>query len=233
MTHSPHPTDALSVLQMQIEALLFAAEAPLDVKEIREYLGGIALSQVLLAIEGLRQDYQKRAFFLAEIGQKYQLRTRPQYAELLQKALKERPRHLSKSSLETLAIIAYQQPVTRAEINAIRGVDCSSLVSALKDKELVAVSGRRDTVGSPLEYRTTSRFLEVFGIKSMKELPSLRSLQMSPEQQEKIKTALADAAAPAWEAQPANAVTAEHLGLPSLPSDPERVHSNEVSTPAQ
>jgi segregation and condensation protein B len=136
-------------------------------------------------------DYQPRSFFLFECGGKYQLRTRPEYAELVKKQFASKPRSLSKSALETLAIVAYRQPVTRSEVNAIRQVDSSSIMTALKEKDMIAVAGQRKEVGSPMEYKTTQRFLETFGLKSLADLPSLRSLQMKAEDQEQMAKALA------------------------------------------
>jgi segregation and condensation protein B len=90
-----------------------------------------------------------------------------------------------------LAIVAYRQPVTRSEVNTIRQVDSSSIMTALKEKDLIAVAGQRKEVGSPMEYKTTQRFLETFGLKSLSDLPSLRSLQMKTEDQEQMAQALA------------------------------------------
>ncbi|MBM3382537.1 MAG: SMC-Scp complex subunit ScpB [Betaproteobacteria bacterium] len=178
-------------LKKQVEAILFAAEHAMEVSEIRNIIGEVSLSDVRLALRDLMADYQPRSFFLFECGGKYQLRTRPEYAELVKKQFASKPRSLSKSALETLAIVAYRQPVTRSEVNTIRQVDSSSIMTALKEKDLIAVAGQRKEVGSPMEYKTTQRFLETFGLKTLADLPSLRSLQMKPEDQEQMAQALA------------------------------------------
>jgi len=178
-------------LKKQVEAILFAAEHALEVSEIRNIIGEVSLSDVRLALRDLAADYLPRSFFLFECGGKYQLRTRPEYAELVKKQFVSKPRTLSKSALETLAIVAYRQPVTRSEVNTIRQVDSSSIMTALKEKDLIAVAGVRKEVGSPMEYKTTQRFLETFGLKSLSALPTLRSLQMKPEDQEQMAQALA------------------------------------------
>jgi segregation and condensation protein B len=178
-------------LKKQVEAILFAAEAAMEVSEIRNIIGEVSLSDVRLALRDLMADYQPRSFFLFECGGKYQLRTKPEYADLVKKQFASKPRTLSKSALETLAIVAYRQPVTRTEVNTIRQVDSSSIMTALKEKDLIAVAGVRKEVGSPMEYKTTQRFLETFGLKNLAELPTLRSLQMKPEDQEQMAQALA------------------------------------------
>lgn len=178
-------------LKKQVEAILFAAENAMEVSEIRNVIGEVSLSDVRLALRDLMADYQPRAFFLFECGGKYQLRTKPEYADLVKKQFASKPRSLSKSALETLAIVAYRQPVTRTEVNTIRQVDSSSIMTALKEKDLIAVAGVRKEVGSPMEYKTTQRFLETFGLKNLSELPTLRSLQMKPEDQEQMAQALA------------------------------------------
>ena len=178
-------------LKKQAEAILFAAEHAMEVSEIRNVIGEVSLSDVRLALKDLMADYAPRSFFLFECGGKYQLRTRPEYAELVRKQFISKPRSLSKYALETLAIVAYRQPVTRSEVNTIRQVDSSSIMTALKEKDLIAVAGQRKEVGSPMEYKTTQRFLETFGLKNLSDLPSLRSLQMKPEDQEQMAQALA------------------------------------------
>lgn len=178
-------------LKRQVEAILFAAEHAMEVSDIRNIIGEVSLSDVRLALRDLMADYQPRSFFLFECGGKYQLRTRPEFAELVRKQFVSKPRSLSKSALETLAIVAYRQPVTRSEVNTIRQVDSSSIMTALKEKDLIAVAGQRKEVGSPMEYKTTQRFLETFGLKSLSDLPSLRSLQMKTEDQEQMAQALA------------------------------------------
>jgi segregation and condensation protein B len=179
-------------LKRHVEAVLFAAEGLMDLSEIRTCLGEVAREDVRMVLKDLSKEYEGRSFFLFETGGRYQLRTRPEHAEIVSKQFHAKPRSLSKAAIETLAIIAYRQPTTRAEINAIRGTDSSSIVASLKDKDLIAVGGQRKEVGSPLEFRTTSKFLEVFGLATLKDLPTLRSLQMNTEDQKQVAATLAE-----------------------------------------
>lgn len=180
----------IDLLKAQVEAILFASDTVLEVGEIRNFIFDASLSDIRLALRELSKDYESRAFFLFECGGKFQLRTREQFSEIVRKQFSSKPRALSKSALETLAIVAYRQPVTRAEVNAMRQVDSSSILASLKERDLVCVAGQRKEVGSPLEYRTTQKFLEVFGLASLVSLPSLRSLQMKPDDQKQIASAL-------------------------------------------
>ncbi len=178
-------------LKSKVEAILFVADSPLEAGEIRSWIGGeVSLSDVRMALRALAFEYEDRAFEIIENGNKYQIRTRIEHLSLIKKQYAGKARSLSKNALETLAIIAYRQPVTRAQINALRQVDSSSIVQTLKDKELIYASGTRKEVGNPLEYKTSQKFLEVFGLSSLSELPSLRSLQMNLDDQKKAAIAL-------------------------------------------
>jgi len=177
-------------LKLKVEAILFAAETPLEAGEIRSLLGEISLSDIRLAIRALIRDYENRAFELFENGNKYQIKTKEKYLDLVKKHYSGRPRALSKNALETLSIIAYKQPITKAQINSLRQLDSSSIIQTLRDKELIYVSGTRKEVGNPLEYKTTEKFLEVFGLKKLSDLPNLRSLQLNLDEQKQVSDAL-------------------------------------------
>jgi len=177
-------------LKLKVEAVLFTSESPLEAGEIRSFLGEVSLSDVRLALRALVKEYEYRAFELIEITNKYQIKTREKYIDLVKKQVSGRPRSLSKNALETLAVIAYKQPITKAQINALRQLDSSSIIQTLKDKELIYVSGTRKEVGNPLEYRTTEKFLEVFGLKKLSELPNLRSLQLNLDEQKHVADVL-------------------------------------------
>ncbi len=206
------------LLKRQVEAILFAAEGPLDVSEIRACLGEVAREDVRGTLKSLAREYADRSFFLFESGGRWQLRTRPEYAEVVTRQFATKPRSLSKAAIETLAIVAYKQPCTRAEINAARGTDSSSIVTALKEKDLIMVSGQRKEVGSPLEFRTTPKFLEVFGLATLKDLPSLRSLQMNPEQSKLAASASADLESTSEAEEPP---TPAELAFPDTTVDPD------------
>jgi segregation and condensation protein B len=181
---------AFVLLKSQVEALLFVAEAPLEAGEIRSCLGEVSLCDIRAALRALAAEYQDRAFELVEYGNKYQIRTKNEHLQFIKKQYAKKARSLSKNALEILAIIAYRQPITRAQINALRQVDSSSLLQTLKEKELVYASGIRKEVGHPIEYKTTQKFLEVFGLSSLSQLPRLRSLQMNLDDQKKAMQVL-------------------------------------------
>ena len=199
------------LLKSKVEAILFVADSPLEAGEIRTWIGGeVSLSDVRMALRALAFEYEDRAFEIFENGNRYQIRTRIEHVSLIKKQYAGKARSLSKNALETLAIIAYRQPVTRAQINALRQVDSSSIVQTLKDKELIYASGTRKEVGNPLEYKTSQKFLEVFGLSSLSELPSLRSLQMNLDDQKKATIALNS-----LEEQQEQATNASEIGFAS------------------
>lgn len=155
-----------------LEAVLFAAGEPLSVKEIADYLR-IEKAQVWSLFSELQNEYQadKRGLMLRETDNKFQLVTKPVYYELLTALCKTKEIRLSNAAMETLAIIALKQPVTRAEIENIRGVKSERVVNTLVDLDLVAEAGRKKTLGNPIIYATTDKFLTVFGMTSLSELP--------------------------------------------------------------
>ena len=177
-------------LKLKVESILFVAESPLDAAEIRNLIGEVSLSDIRLSLRALVKEYEHRAFELIESANKYQIKTREKYLDLVKKQYSGRPRSLSKNALETLAVIAYKQPITKAQINALRQLDSYSIIQTLKDKELIYVSGVKKEVGNPLEYRTTEKFLEVFGLKKLSDLPNLRSLQLNLDEQQHISQVL-------------------------------------------
>src|SRR5262249_18742687 len=122
-------------------------------------------------------EAQGRAFEIWEVAGGYQLRTRPEYAAYLRLLHRERPLRLSRPALETLAVVAYRQPVTRAEVEAVRGVEVDAVLKSLLERQLVRVAGHREVPGRPLLYATTKRFLEVFGLGRIEDLPTLREME--------------------------------------------------------
>lgn len=173
-------------LKRLIEALIFAADSPLSVERIKEALDGEEEAEYLDTLtlrslcRELRLEYDQldRAFELLEVAGGFQFRTRPQYAAAITRLRKTSPLRLSRAALETLAIVAYRQPVLRAEIERIRGVDCGGVLKALMERRLVKIRGRENLPGRPLTYGTTKRFLEIFELNSLKDLPSLEELAL-------------------------------------------------------
>lgn len=157
-----------------VEATLFASQTPLTAEELARADEGLSPDRVEDAVEALRASYESedRAFQIYQLADGYQVLTRPEYAPYLERFDSVvRPPHLSVAALETLAIVAYRQPIGRIEIEDVRGVSASSVLRTLQDWELVEVVGRGEGLGRPLLYGTTRHFLEHFGLKDLTELP--------------------------------------------------------------
>jgi len=161
-----------------IEALIFISESPVSLESIHEVLGDISKRDLQDLLAEMIRDYQtaSRGFNLIEVGGGYQFRTRTEYAEWIKKLKKIKPFSLSQPSLETLAIVAYKQPVLRTEIEKIRGVDSGGVLRTLLEKKLIKILGKKDVPGKPLVYGTSKRFLEMFGLKDLSSLPTLKDL---------------------------------------------------------
>ena len=162
-----------------IESLLFVAEEPLTVDRIRGILIEAETAEIRSAANELAAEYEERqgGFFLDEVAGGYQIRTRPAYSEWIKKLIQPKPLRLSKPALETLVIIAYKQPIIRSDIEHIRGVDCGGVLRVLLERKLVRVLGRKEVAGRPLIYATTKRFLEVFDLKSLRDLPTPKEIE--------------------------------------------------------
>ena len=157
-----------------VEGVLFASDAPLKAEEIARADESLDEDRVQEAIEELRTHYDEseRAFQVVELGEGYQILTRPEFAPYLERFdTVPRPSRLSGPALETLAIIAYRQPIGRVEVEYIRGVQVVGVIRTLQDRDLVEVVGRAEGLGRPLLYGTTRRFLEHFGFASLDDLP--------------------------------------------------------------
>jgi len=166
-----------------IEALLFSSEKPLMLEQIRGVLDNLSADEVRKAIEELKEEYEKgnRGMRIAEVAGGFQMITPAAFATFLKRLYKgRRTEKLSTPALETLAIIAYKQPVTRMEIESIRNVNVDNMVKVFVDKGLVRVTGRKKSPGRPRVYGTTRQFLEHFGLKSLDELPKIEGV-LKPE----------------------------------------------------
>jgi segregation and condensation protein B len=161
-----------------IEALIFVSESPVSLDSIREVLGDIPKKELQRLLGEMTEEYQaaSRGFNLIEVGGGYQFRTRTEYAEWVKKLKKIKPFSLSQPSLETLAIVAYKQPVLRTEVEKIRGVDSGGVLRTLLEKKLIKILGKKDVPGKPLVYGTSKHFLEMFGLKDLSGLPTLKDL---------------------------------------------------------
>jgi segregation and condensation protein B len=163
-----------------VEALLFSTSKPLTIVDIRRVLKGYSPSQIQKLIETLQGEYeaQDRSFRLIEVAGGFELATESKYAPWIMKLeLQKRARQATASALETLAILAYKQPVTRVEIEEIRGVNCSGMIATLLEKGFIKIVGRKEVPGRPMLYGTTDKFLEHFGLKSVKDLPDISEIK--------------------------------------------------------
>ena len=158
-----------------IENVLFVADTPLPLVRITSVFGGELKEEEAASIMAeLAQDYQNRSLMIAEVAEGWRIQTRPEYAAWITTFFKmEKGQRLSRASLEVLAIVAYRQPITRAEMDEIRGVDCGGVLRGLIDKSLVKTMGRRRAPGRPMMYGTTPKFLEFFGLARLSDLPTL------------------------------------------------------------
>lgn len=158
-----------------IENLLLASDTPLSPETLQQVLAdGTTADALRDMLEELRADYENRNLQVVEVAEGYQIGTRSDYFEWIRRMLKlDKTFRLSQPALDTLSIIAYKQPLTRAEVEEIRGVDSSGVVKTLLEKKIIAPGGRKDVPGKPIMYKTTKKFLEYFGLRDLSELPTL------------------------------------------------------------
>jgi len=170
-----------------VETLLFLAERPLTVEELRQATG-IDLERLEKALDKLSGHYREGVcgVVLHEVAGGWQLRSSPDNSGFARRWLKVKPQRLTRAALETLAIIAYRQPVTRPEIEEIRGVDCGAVVKALLERKLVKILGKKEEPGRPMLYGTTREFLEFFALKDLASLPTLREFHELSEEHREI-----------------------------------------------
>jgi segregation and condensation protein B len=166
-------------LKLIIEALLFSSDKPLNPGEIRSLLPEETLPNIKKALDELRADYEMldRSYDIREVSQGYQFRTKAAFGPYIRKMFRQTPSRLSKAAMETLAIIAYKQPILRQEIERLRGVDVGGILRTLMEKGLIKIVGRKNIPGRPLIYGTTKRFLEVFELKDLGSLPKLKEIK--------------------------------------------------------
>jgi segregation and condensation protein B len=166
-----------------IESLLLVAEEPLKIDRINNILTGAEKKEIQNALAELSKEYEARkgGFFLREVAGGYQIRTRPEYREWIKRLIQTKTLRLSRAALETLAIIAYKQPIIRSDIEHIRGVNCGGILRMLLERKLIRVLGRKEIPGRPLIYATTKQFLEVFDLKNLKDLPTPEEIETMGE----------------------------------------------------
>jgi segregation and condensation protein B len=161
-----------------VEAAILASPEPIAPTAIAEFIPRCNPSQVRALVQELNAEYveQRRAFEIWEVAGGFQFRALPEFAPYVKQIQKTRPLRLSQAALETLSIVAYRQPVTRAEVEQVRGVDAGAVLRSLLERQLLRIAGHREVPGRPIVYATTRRFLEVFGLAKLGDLPALRDL---------------------------------------------------------
>jgi len=167
-------------LKYIIESLLFVSDTPIMLKQIHYIMPDVPMSQIRKAVQELTLEYNERggSFYLSNVAGGIQLRTRPMYKDWIKRFIRSRPMRLSRAALEALAIVAYKQPVTRSEVDKIRGVDSGAIMRTLVENRLIRIIGRKEVAGRPMLYTTSKRFLEVFDLNDLKDLPAPDDLEI-------------------------------------------------------
>jgi segregation and condensation protein B len=167
------------LLKSVIEGLIFAHSEPVTTDSLAAVIQGASSERIQSALDELENEYQERSggFTLAKVAGGYQFRSLPNIAPWILEMRRMKPARLSRAALETLSIIAYNQPATRGRIEQIRGVESSAPLKSLLERDLVVIVGRKDIVGRPLLYGTSKRFLEVFGLHDLASLPALPEIE--------------------------------------------------------
>lgn len=174
-------------LQHAVEALLFSSDKPLPAKQISQILN-ISEKKSLRYIEDLNKLYESRAFKIIQVAGGFQMVTRPEYYGWIRQLFKTRSKNrLSRAALEALAVIAYKQPVSRVEVEHIRGVNSDGVIGTLLERNLITIKGRAEAVGRPLLYGTTEEFLRYFGLNSLSDLPKESEIEVLLKDREALR----------------------------------------------
>jgi segregation and condensation protein B len=185
-------------LKAIIESLLFASAEPVALSQLATVIENVARDDIKRALGEMAVGYAAggRGIVLEEVANGYQLRTPKEHASYVRKLLSAKPPRLSRPLLETVAIVAYRQPITRPEIEQLRGVDCGGVIDTLVERRLIHIAGRKEAPGRPIMYTTTREFLELFGLKDLSGLPDLEELRMVESPREEPLFANNDSADP-------------------------------------
>jgi segregation and condensation protein B len=211
-------------LETAIEALLFASDKPVGMTDLKRLTGERDARLIGQAVDALIARRKDSGVNVIMVAGAYSLRTNPLFAPWVSKLVAGKPVRLSRAMLETLAIVAYRQPITRPEIDDVRGVDCGPVLKTLLDRNLVRIIGKSEEVGRPMLYGTTTEFLRIFSLKDLTQLPTLRQFhELSMEHQAKVDEAHPPVEAPNVEAPSLVGVAApvEPLSSPGTTADPE------------
>lgn len=209
-------------LKAILESLIFASDRPLSVKQLASFSESESEGLVTLALAALEEEHRDRGVQLCATAGGYLFRTHPDAGPWVRRMLSGRPQRLTRAMLETLAIVAYRQPVTRPEMEEIRGVDCGGVLRILLERQLIRIVGKKEEVGRPLLYGTTRQFLEFFNLRDLKDLPTLKEFsELSAEHAEEVESRFGEA-----EAGAAAAVLGRRIAV-------EAVEDSETSAPSE
>ena len=169
----------MTELETILEAILFSVSRPLTFKKLEKGLSEFTALEIQSALVRLKEAYDKRgrAVELVEISGGYQIRTKPEHKDWVKRFVREKDVGLTRAVLETLAIVAYRQPVGKRDIDGLRGVDSIRCIRQLLDRKLIEIGGRNQEPGKPIVFRTTKRFLEIFGLRDIADLPTVKELE--------------------------------------------------------
>jgi segregation and condensation protein B len=178
-------------LESVVESLLFVSDGPLTIDRLCVILEEHERRDVQVAVESLREEYARegRGIYLAEVAGGYQFRSRPENADYIRRLTRGKTFRFSRSALETLAMVAYRQPITRTEIEYLRGVDSGGVLKTLLEKKMIRILGKKDIPGKPLIYGTTKEFLEVFNLPDLASLPTLKDIHELADQYADVEQA--------------------------------------------
>jgi segregation and condensation protein B len=205
------PTVDAARTESILESLLFAADRPLVLNELKRLLGERDGKRVTEALESLRARRADSGIQLVSVAGGWQLRTHPGNGAWVAKLVAGRPTRLSRAMMETLAIVAYRQPITRPEIDEIRGVDCGPVLHTLLDRGLIRVIGKKEEVGRPMLYGTTPEFLKIFSLRDLADLPTLREFhELGADERAQV-----DATASAGAGAPSADPSGTHAAMPA------------------
>jgi segregation and condensation protein B len=211
-------------LKALVEALLFATDKPLTVQRLRQLTRVPDLPRIQAMVDEIQADFASRGLVLQEVSGGYLFRTHPAYSAWVQQLIQGRPVRLSRAQLETLAIVGYRQPITRPEIDQIRGVDSGGTLKVLLDRHLIRILGKKEEPGRPLLYGTTKEFLDFFSLKDLRELPTLREYSELTEESRQVVEQVTGEPAPAAESESATAAEPATSAEPAPPPPDHGLH---------
>jgi segregation and condensation protein B len=222
LPEADQPSPEGSRLESIIESLLFASARALGLSDLKRLLGERDGKKITAALEALQEKRANSGIQVVALASGWHLRTHPENAAWVSKLLAGRPLRLSRAMLETLAIVAYRQPITRPEVDDIRGVDCGPVLKTLLDRGLVRILGKKEEVGRPMLYGTTPEFLRVFSLRDLAELPTLREFyDLSAEDQSRVDAEHGEPPAPPSATSPKPDVSLGSVARGALAPEPE------------